>query len=208
MIGPGGRYLWYCIPKNASRTISRMLSGVGAIRIVDVYPGLSGNDLASVGLSPSFTFAFVRNPYDRILSVWRNKVAPSEPTQNTLNIYAQHAGLHAEMPFDDFIEWLGDTHERESPNKHWAPQSEFITDGVHLLPDFIGRLEDFDRDVRKLCSFIGPVGPSRRKNEADKSDGLSAATMSQRSREIIQQIYRKDFELLGYELAVSPPPPP
>jgi len=199
MLGPDGGYLWYCIPKNASRSISAMLSEAGASRIMDLYPGLAGDHFAQAGPAPRFTFAFVRNPYDRILSVWRNKIAPSEPNQNTEALYTRHPGLRAGMSFDAFIEWLGDSYPRGNINKHWAAQSDFVSDGAALLPDFIGRVEHFEEDVRRLGALVRDLGPIRRKNVSAKADGLSASMISPRSLDTIHAIYRQDFELLGYE---------
>jgi hypothetical protein len=199
MIGPDQRYLWLCVPKNASRSIAAMLSDVGASRIMDMYSGPLRPEWVESNLRPSFTFAFVRNPYDRILSVWRNKIAPPQPNENTRALYGRHRGLHANMTFDAFIVWLVESYPKGEVNKHWAAQSDFLSDGIRLLPDFIGRIEDLEGGLREVAVVTGHLGQIRQKNVSSKSDGLSAAVISPRTRKAIHTIYREDFELFGYD---------
>jgi hypothetical protein len=198
MIGPDQRYLWLCIPKNASRSIAAMLSQVGASRVMGMYSGPLTRDWADANLRPRFTFAFVRNPYDRLLSVWRDKIAPLEPNENTRALYDRHPGLYATMPFNAFVEWLSQNYPSGQINKHWAPQSEFLSDGGRLVADFIGRVEDLEGDVRTLASVIGDLGPIHRRNISSKSDGLSVEVITGRTRKTIYRLYREDFELFGY----------
>ncbi len=198
MLGPGQRYLWLCIPKNASRSVSAMLSRVGATRLMDTHPAPLTRDWAEANLKPHLIFAVVRNPYDRVLSVWRNKIAPPEPNANTRALYERHPGLYATMSFEAFVGWLGENLPRGQIDKHWAPQSDFLSDGKTLIPQFIGRVENLDRDLRKIASSTGDLGGIIRRNVSTNSDGLSISAMSSTTRRIVCDLYHDDFELFDY----------
>lgn len=199
MLGPGQRYLWLCIPKNASRSISTMLAAAGASRVMEMYAGQLTRGWAEAHLEPAFVFAFVRNPYDRILSVWRNKVAEPAPTEGGRGFYGKHPGLQPGMGFDEFIDWLGEAYPRGDIDKHWAVQSDFLHDGTRLIPDFVGTTEALEAGLQSLREIVGPLGSMRRKNVSGASDGLSSTAISAPSRQIIRRLYREDFERFGYE---------
>lgn len=86
-----------------------------------------------------FKFAFVRNPWDRMVSIYKY-----------LDFYS------ARMSFKKFV-------MKELPQNLWAkrywfvrPQAEFIfnQDGKKLV-DFIGKFENLNNDFRVACSKIG-----------------------------------------------------
>jgi hypothetical protein len=175
-----------------------MLSQVGSSRLMDMYSGTLTRDWAEANLRPRFTLAFVRNPYDRLLSVWRNKIAPPEPNENTRALYDRHPGLYATMPFNAFIDWLSENYPKGHINKHWAPQSDFLSDGSRLVADFIGRVENLEDDLRTVASVTGDLGPTLQRNVSAKTDNLSGAGITPRTRQAIYSLYREDFDLLGY----------
>ena len=127
------------------------------------------------GLAPvdAFVFAFVRNPYDRAVSLWAH------------NNKRNHAGL----TFGEFCRALPDLHWRiRSPQVRWL-------DGVTL--GFLGRYERLQADFDRLCGILGVerralphLNAGERGACGDYYDGETMA--------IVRGHYGVDFERLGY----------
>ena len=88
-----------------------------------------------------FSFSFVRNPYDRLVSAYNNKLLELE----TLMPQMQHMGLHRNMPFQEFLECTVST-PTSSLDVHLLPQSMILCVEGTLVPSFIGRMESMQKD--------------------------------------------------------------
>ena len=99
---------------------------------------------------------------------------------------------------------------------HSRPQAYYLLD-LHPPADkerscldgtpcsFIGRLESFERDFTSLCSLLKlpnvPIEKRRVADErkaADKREHYSTF-YTKRARKLVEEIYARDLELLGYE---------
>ncbi len=137
-----------------------------------------------------FKFAFVRNPYTRLLSeyYWQK--------QQTLK-------YNYDFDPNDFHDWclsfLADIN-----SSHKESQSGFIDDSI----DFIGKYEFFDHDFERLQSAIAAhkkefiasqnaVLPKINTTGIDK-EALIARIFSE-TREAIYQTYKEDFIQFGYD---------
>lgn len=114
--------------------------------------------------SDYFKFTFVRNPFDRLLSCWRQKLSrPNSPGFKHME-YETNEGpveLSRGMPFPEFVEAVYKIPEIEA-NIHWASQSQVLcgheaTDlgEQRMLPDFIGRFERLSEDFAHVAKEIG-----------------------------------------------------
>lgn len=169
--------------------------------------GLGPEALAPALVSEEyFRFAVVRNPYKRIFSAWQSKLLLREPLQSQHyldNEFFNHpitslADIRAS--FEGFLEHLA---SKEAPNfldLHWTPQADL------LRPDLIAytklsQIEDVRELDAALSRHLGPhvANPftSRRANESliPYSENL----VTPRAAELIQLLYRRDFDLFGYE---------
>lgn len=110
---------------------------------------LSYNELAmvtSTELRASyFSFAWVRNPWERMVSAYFNK----DPD---LLQQAEKAGLAlCELDFPDFVAATVDF-----PHVHLRPQHQFFLDAAGKRQvDFIGRFECFGEDFATVCKQLG-----------------------------------------------------
>ncbi|MDX1918862.1 MAG: sulfotransferase family 2 domain-containing protein [Candidatus Caenarcaniphilales bacterium] len=88
-----------------------------------------------------FKFAFVRNPFDWIVSYYE---------YIRQNPFHYRHELVKEMDFGKFVQWR---HEHEFIDKRH--QKDFVVDekGVQLV-DFIGRYERLEEDFREICERI------------------------------------------------------
>lgn len=99
-----------------------------------------------------FKFAFVRNPWDRLVSCYTDKIV-GEGRRALTSPRGSH--FYKGMPFDEFVEVVCATpdnkaniHFRSQHRKLCGPEGE-------LLPDFIGRFENLAEDFAHVATTIG-----------------------------------------------------
>lgn len=144
-----------------------------------------------------FSFAFVRNPYDRLVSCYANKIAGNQKNKLPLKcqFLASEFGSKNEFKyFVDFVSLLN----IEKCDHHIRLQSSLI-DLNNLI--FIGRLENFQNDFNHVMQNLQiPFVPtetvkhnvSNRKSYQDYyNDPLLV--------EKVRKIYMKDINLFGYQ---------
>lgn len=107
--------------------------------------------------------AFVRNPIDRTLSAWKNKILPLEPRGCRVPGWGDH--IKGGCTFAEYLDGLSKT-DLSTIDMHARPQlSDMVVDGV-FIPDITFRLEDVIRDIDLYESYfesyfginVGPLG--------------------------------------------------
>ena len=168
-----------------------------------------------INLYPSyFTFTFVRNPFDRMVSIWRH----SERTlaKNGDNPYAQRP--QRGLSFKEYVNLI----KRGDPQQlsqfdiyHSRPQVDFVLDynrfryfGVWRKRwsrcGFIGRFETLQQDFDTLCLQLGiPRSPLPHRNNSHNNahyshyyDPETIATVS--------KIYAQDIRRFNYRFESVP----
>ena len=94
-----------------------------------------------------FRFAFIRDPYSRVVSTYLNKIK-NNYREDVGKILKPH-GMYPDMPFEEFVETICFEWDSEA-DEHWKSQYLF-TKGV----DFIGTIENLDKDFQTVCDRIG-----------------------------------------------------
>lgn len=133
--------------------------------------------------SQLFKFAFVRNPFDRLISEYRFNWQSRTYT------------------FRDFVLNHFPTKDRYCDfYRHVMPQSDFIYDASgSLLVDFIGRFESIETDFYRLCEVLGlPRTPLPHRNRGSQSH-VSHDAYDDELLAFTREFYSADFELLGYD---------
>lgn len=97
-----------------------------------------------------FSFAFVRNPFNRLLSCYKNKIIqPNIPNwkHDIGDIFKNYGSkFYKEMTFKQFLEAIISL-DPEDYDRHFGPQYSFVCDkDENVIVDFIGRVENFERD--------------------------------------------------------------
>ena len=171
--------LWYRVPKVASRTINQ--------HFIDHTPTSQYIYSSEVGYFPSmfsqyYKFAFTRQPFDRFISGWKNKVLE----MNYYNFPAKEWETMKKL--ENFIAWV-ETLDLEKCDEHLRAQYTLI-DVDHV--DFVGKLENFDMDFKKVADAISlPIHEVYKKNRSNpKSDSVPTEL-----RHRIDLLYKKDNEL-------------
>jgi len=160
--------------------------------------------------SQLFTFAFVRNPWDRLVSCYRDKVLGEvhdftriHPTRGVAYCLARFDGLRAGMPFDEFTEVIAAIPDGEA-DEHFRSQHTFLTDATgELALDFLGRFERLDRDFQRVCQELGIPGLSLPfvqavPNRRDYRHYYTPAT-----QRLVGNRFADDVRLFGYDFGAS-----
>lgn len=145
----------------------------------------------------SFKFAFVRNPWDRMLSGF-SRLHSHKVSAETAGWASRH--IRSDMSFEEFVLSLGDKNVRPRILSflHFRPQLSWLRlPGQSALEmDFIGRFERLDEDFRALCGRLGVEATIERTNHSTHVPYRDAYTKPM--REIVAELYRDDIETFDY----------
>jgi len=120
-----------------------------------------------------FSFSFVRNPFDRLVSAYNNKILELDETPGPM----QAMGLKHGMAFSAFLECIATTSDADL-DVHLLPQSNILCLDGQLIPSFIGRLETMESDWQQLqrrlrqerLPTLGNLPEKNRRRGDDHSD--------------------------------------
>jgi hypothetical protein len=133
------------------------------------------------------SFAWVRNPWDRMVSTYFNK-DPDMVQQ------ARSQGIDlTELSFRDFLERTA-----EVSHVHLLEQTRFVTDERgRIIVDFIGRFETLAADFRTLCERLR-IQPSLPHRNAS-THGHYRQYYTAETRAMVAARYGRDIEMFGYD---------
>jgi hypothetical protein len=145
------------------------------------------------------TFTFVKNPFSRALSAYLDKVKNKLP--DSAGIYkAAGKTFDDELSFPEYLQTLDRIISSGSHiDKHFRPQSFQCGQGK-LKIDFVGFVENFDEDFRRITSQIGfsdteiVLGISH----STKARNLLQDFYGPAELEILKRIYKGDFDMFCY----------
>jgi hypothetical protein len=166
--------------------------------------------------------AFVRNPYDRAYSgfmqiqqdyqnqpnaafsvSWIQDLVRQQISENMSRI------IRSGFDFNEWIEILPDyevfdvgrnTSMVLHPSHYWTHVNG------EQFADFIGKVEDFENDFSRFCKLVKIEPPTIVRSNVGEpvengwsGDAKYASRMSRRALDRINELFRADFELFGYE---------
>ncbi len=189
------------VPKVAGQSIKRHL-GEGFVNsavfpVNDPSAGNNGTHLTAAemrandadGLWASyFSFAFVRNPWDRMVSefLWRKRLEPKRVSFPDFEMFLDAVEHGWDFEDDDF--------------RHTLPQKKFVADSDGLLlVDFLGRYETLHADFSHVCAKLRVVDqPLPRVNHQIVRDHYSRY-YTPATRDHVARLFQEDVELFGYQ---------
>ena len=172
------RTLWYRTYKVASRTINQHMKDSSPREYI--YS-------SEVGYIPAmyksyFKFAFVRNPIEKFISAWKDKVLNQ-------NYFCFETDMYEKMKnLDSFISWVETLNINEC-DEHLRSQNALIDMDV---VDFIGRFENFENDFKYVADKIKmPITKIFHKNKS----GNNIDNLSNKHIIRIEEIYKDDIKM-------------
>lgn len=140
----------------------------------------------------AFKFAFVRNPYDRMQSwyYYRKREELANPEHPRHHLYT------GDKTFDQFVESFAERDWMLLQLAWVAPPA--LGGGSQL--DFIGRFEHLDEDYRHVCEQVDVPYSPLPTIRGSSNDASARSLWSRESRRRVNEYFRRDFELFGYEM--------
>jgi chondroitin 4-sulfotransferase 11 len=148
-----------------------------------------------------FKFAFVRNPWDRLVSgyFYMRSGPNDEDRKGNREWYERHLARYRD--FGGFVRgWL----TRESIwTEPFQPQYHFVCDeNRHVRMDFVGRVETIEADFRHICERLNISAQLTQVNTSDHRHYTEYYTDDLRER--VAALYAEDIEIFGYRFDGAP----
>lgn len=146
---------------------------------------------AVLARSNCYRFAFVRNPYDRLVSCWAHKVRRHLGQQAHCPLWPE---LSSSTSFPDFVAWVS-SHDPETCDRHFRPQWTFLESAGNLIVDDLLPFERLSETWSGLADRFGWPKLSRRNVTAHPH---YRELFTRQVRKHAEKFYRRDFDLLRY----------
>lgn len=184
MISHEYRCIFVEVPKTGSTSIRRLIG----------YPPKPHLNLQQIqaDMDPAaferyFKFGFVRNPWDR-----------------TVSLYLRREGIQMadQMSFCEFVDWIQNSSDTcIHPTSHKNQLDWFLTPEGRVGVDFIGRFETLQADWQKIAEKLGITAdlPHENKNPIRQKPYTEYYTSA--TRDQIAEKFRVDIEYFGYTFA-------
>jgi chondroitin 4-sulfotransferase 11 len=140
-----------------------------------------------------FKFAFVRNPWDRLVSTY---FFLREGGVNWQDRQWSERNLAGYRDFGSFVrDWL--TPENARGWVHFMPQSHFICNQAGgLMVDFVGRFERLSDDFDVVAQRLGRATKLPLMNQSEHAH--FATYYDNETQDIVRRVYSRDIEAFGY----------
>ncbi len=190
------------VPKTAGSSLSQTtLVQKCHSTIHPIHPAGAWETLEKEGNIDAFKFAFVRNPWDRFVSLYfyfynmtSRHFAYKYDHQTATNIKRF-------KNFEDFCLNFHDFDDRQPFKKfHFFNQHLWTHSQGKCFIDFLGKYENLDQDVASLQNiFEIPHEPVSHTNQSDHGDYKNY--YNSRTRNVVAEIYKKDIEYFEYKFS-------
>ncbi|CAL8331956.1 unnamed protein product [Merluccius merluccius] len=183
--------------------------------------GSLSRHLMALKLQHYTKFLFVRDPFVRLISAYRNKFEKANEdfyrqfgsvmlrrygnvTGNVPESAADAFAAGIRPTFQQFITYLldADTEKEAAFNEHWR-QVYRLCHPCQVQYDFVGHLETLEADSEQLLRILGvdqwihfPTGARNLTAASWERDWFARIPMAM--REELYKLYQPDFELFGY----------
>jgi Sulfotransferase family len=159
-----------------------------------LYPGL-------------YTFAFVRNPWDRLVSCYRDKIEGEVEgftrfsQSGVARCLARFDAFSAKMSFEEFVHAVAVIPDADA-DEHFRSQHMYLTnDWGDIAVDFVGRYENLESDFRHVAARIGlPRGISLPRLQANPRSVSYADYYTPATRDVVATRFAQDIALFSYHL--------
>jgi hypothetical protein len=189
--------IFISIPRTGTRSLRQTL------HIRDPYNHRTAvwvrNKIGPQAWADAFTYAFIRNPFDKLISWYFYHKVPGHCPKG-VKIYVLR----------NFNEWV-----LNGCQHHWTPMGTFGTKGGvpdphslsgylfdergKIMVDFVGRVEHMQRDYAKLCKLLGKKNPPALKHVNCSAHSNRRQIFSDEARKYVERRFARDLKMWGYE---------
>lgn len=157
-----------------------------------LYPGL-------------YTFAFVRNPWDRLVSCYRDKIAgevqgyTAFADNGVAHCLAGFDTFSADMSFVDFAYAVASIPDQHA-DEHFRSQADYLTNTEgSLAVDFVGRYENLNTDFARIVALLGLPEEIELPRLQAAAPANFVDFYTTETRELIAERYARDIALFRYQ---------
>ena len=198
---PEYKAIYIHIPKTAGNSISDAIDGLPKCNPLAEYKGKQPKHIRAWELrrltgdkmwNSHFKFAFVRNPWDQMVSCynWWLQVAPQWEKNDEVVAAIRNAG--------DFNGFMQLRYGREMINDFDGSTFDWISDeNGSLIVDYVARFEGLQDDWREICRQMGaPYKPLPHLNRTARAHYRDYYTSE--TRDFIAKRFHRTIEMFGY----------
>lgn len=193
-------FAWLRVGKAGTRSLHHLLRNEVADYVyLTKWDRLPPEALALLS-GEGFRFAIVRNPWDRLLSAWRQKIAGRPDDHKYIENLGCTGGPRvveaAKRDYPSFVRLLEDS-TLIARDPHFQPQTEILGD-VEL--DFIGRFEQYGEAVEHALGLVGlgHLAPELEHRNRTSTGEHYSRRYDDETRETVTRLYATDIARWGY----------
>ena len=188
------------IPKNAGTLICSWLETLDPIRFnIDRSPMTASQMIAvDIGFKKKFSFAISRNPFTRIMSVWRYSIDQKIKNYDHLStkeqsLLSKHAG--------DFNAWFWDVAVYMDHDRSFMilPQWYWIYEEDKLLVNEVWRIEDMTNICGELNARLGTNFTNNIMINQSYGSKDYQRLASLETKQVLLKLYASDCDKFNYE---------
>lgn len=186
------------IPKTGGQTITKLLANPDMLFHSGIengieYAHMTASQLRSLipDYNTLFKFAFVRNPWDRLVSEYHYRIAGG-------SVFPYLS--RPPRSFSDFVRMVAKVDVSSMQHvtvNHICPQCNFVYDSGDLIVDCIERFEDYEAGVRRIMQRLGVTFESLPHINSTKHSHYTQH-YTKKLRDIVSWLYAEDIKTFGY----------
>jgi len=166
------------------------------------HQSIFGYQKEGIDIDSFYKWMFVRNPYDRLVSSFFY----SRRTLGRKNVSMRnHFWMLESFPryiknldeLFDFTSGNFDINDKNFVNVHIVPQHKFASINQELRLDWVGKVENIEKDWKLLSSALGQSSPVEKTNQSRRSSNWFNYYNAELF-DIVNRKYKHDFEMFGY----------
>ena len=201
MISKNPQFIFIHVAKCAGTSLNTALSKIGAKPTGHKHI-LS---FSQAKIEDYYTFAFVRNPWDRAVSrfFYRQKKAIKNPKSDRLKVYLNGTFEESLLNPEKYtINQRAKCKHLKNLNKLYGSHENCIdwisNDSGKIIVDFVGRFENLEEDFLKVQSVLGISCSLSHQNSSPRSKNYTEY-YTEETKDIISNLYSRDIAAFGYK---------
>lgn len=139
-----------------------------------------------------FQFSFVRNPWDRFVSLYLDKTKSVIGTKWEMREWARYK----DHSFEDFAKAI----LKRGPNEiDRHSRAQFLNLNRLNGINYIGKIENFSRNIKTVSKKLGIEKLEIHKINSTKERKAYQCYYNEETKEIVAEMYKRDIELFKYK---------
>ena len=145
-----------------------------------------------------FCFSFVRNPWDRVVSLY-HYFLNMKPGHQWYGQNKKLANYVKDLSFDQFCKQLDEFQKSPASGVHFVPAYKFLVDTSNKINlDYIGRFENMQRDFEIVCDKAG-ISALELPHINKSNHNQYVDYYCNETKDIVDSRYEQDIEYFKYK---------